>query len=216
MSAMPRHATMRASGAGAAVLAALALGACGGSGGSSHAAKSTPAPKSPLLHTTDGRVLKTTVAVSSPALSGDGAIPARYTCDGAGAPLPLTWSGLPAHTAEVALFLVTGEAVEGKLILSKIDWAVAGVDPSSTGVLAGRAPAGTVVGRNDERRESLRICPAKGASTGYAVLLYALPHKLAVKAGAKGRELRREAADAASAGGVLLARYQRRAKGSRT
>jgi len=43
--------------------------------------------------------------LSSPAVTEGGALPAEYTCDGASATLPLTWSDAPASTMSVAVIM---------------------------------------------------------------------------------------------------------------
>jgi phosphatidylethanolamine-binding protein (PEBP) family uncharacterized protein len=43
--------------------------------------------------------------LSSPAVTEGGALPAEYTCDGASATLPLTWSGAPAGTRSYAVIM---------------------------------------------------------------------------------------------------------------
>lgn len=43
--------------------------------------------------------------LTSPAIDTDGRLPADYTCDGASATLPLTWSGAPAETQSFAIIM---------------------------------------------------------------------------------------------------------------
>ncbi len=206
----------------------LALGGCGGGGSSpsssvastsssttssSTTQTSTSAgalPSHPQLHRTDGIPLSTTVAVGSPAAAGGGQLPSRYTCDGGDISLPVSWSKLPPRTKEVVLFLITARNVEGNLGLKALDWAVANLNPSTGGIPGGRLPAGAIVGANTDGDTHYSICPPKGNAGSFAVLLYALPSRLAVKQGFNASLVRERAANAALAGGVFVVNYKRR------
>src|SRR5437868_5084301 len=84
------------------VLRRLALGllmttvACGGGGGGSAKKASTTTSTQPLP--TGARI-----ALASSAFKDGGAIPAQFTCDGAGQSPPLSWTGVPPGTASLAL-----------------------------------------------------------------------------------------------------------------
>jgi phosphatidylethanolamine-binding protein (PEBP) family uncharacterized protein len=54
-----------------------------------------------------------TIAVSSPVFDETGEIPQRFTCDGADVSPPLSFAGLPAHTAELALIVEDPDAPGG-------------------------------------------------------------------------------------------------------
>src|SRR5690349_4221307 len=85
--------------AGVAALLALALAGCGGGGGSGGpASATTPA-------TSARSSVPATIALSSPAFANGGPIPRRFTCDADDVAPPLSWSGVPAGTAELALVL---------------------------------------------------------------------------------------------------------------
>src|SRR5438067_2989915 len=43
--------------------------------------------------------------ISSPAFAANGAIPSKYTCDGAGVNPPLVFSGMPAKTQSLVLIV---------------------------------------------------------------------------------------------------------------
>jgi phosphatidylethanolamine-binding protein (PEBP) family uncharacterized protein len=205
--ATPRHARRpirSVSGVALSLVLTLAITGCGGSTQTTRA--KAPGVK---LHTSSGSALSTTIALSSPVLPDTGLLPTRYTCDGASTPPPLAWSGIPPKTAELALFVVTGEVLTGKLEVSHIDWGVTGLSSTLRALAGRRLPAGAIVGRNDEGHETYRVCPPKGSKSGFAVLLYALPHRLSVKRGFNARVLRRRIADLASAGGLLILHYER-------
>jgi Raf kinase inhibitor-like YbhB/YbcL family protein len=88
--------------AAASALALLAVGGCSGSGtpGSKDAAATALRQPSSLY-------------ISSSALAEGQAMPAEYTCDGAGRSPPLTWSDAPAQTQSFALVVEDPDAPEG-------------------------------------------------------------------------------------------------------
>lgn len=208
---------------GAALAAGFALSGCGGGGSSSSSTASTTkttssaggskaesVPAHPHLHRPNGSPLSTTIDVGSPAVGGTTPLPTRYTCDGANTSLPISWGTLPPRTTDVALFLITAGEVHGELGLKSIDWAVANLNPSTHGIGAGHLPAGALVGSNELGSKGYSICPAKGSSGNFAVLLYALPRRLVVKSGFNAVSAREQAAANALAGGVFTTSYKRR------
>jgi phosphatidylethanolamine-binding protein (PEBP) family uncharacterized protein len=140
----------------------------------------------------------------------DGVIPAlakRNTCDGANVWLPFSWSGVPNGTAELALFIVNLKPVNEAVF---VDWAVAGLSPTSEGIPADTLPSGAIVGRNGFGQVGYSICPAKGSSETYIARLVALSHPLHPKPGFDAKALYLEAARAAKAVGLGEAgRYSR-------
>ncbi len=122
-----------------------------------------------------------TMAISSPAFERNGAIPAQYTCDGANISPPLQWQHLPAHTKELVLFVIddSSDGAEGG-----IRWVVAGIEPSLSGISAGRLPAGAVVGLNGSGKATYGgICPAKGKPAAIEFVLWALSKKIPLSNG---------------------------------
>jgi Raf kinase inhibitor-like YbhB/YbcL family protein len=122
-----------------------------------------------------------TMAISSPAFERNGAIPAQYTCDGANISPPLQWQHLPAHTAELVLFVIddSSNGAEGG-----IRWVVAGIEPSLSGISAGQLPAGAVVGLNGSGKATYGgICPPKGKPAAIEFVLWALSKKIPLSNG---------------------------------
>jgi phosphatidylethanolamine-binding protein (PEBP) family uncharacterized protein len=204
---------------GTAVALGLALPGCGGTSGSTSsqtsssaqasASKASALPSHPQLHRPSGAPLLTTIPVSSPATTAKAELPSRYTCDGANTSLPIQWGTLPRGTVEVALFLITAAGVNGELGSTSINWAVTHLRPAAHGIAAGRLPAGAIVGSSESGGKGYSICPPKGPAGSFAVLLYALPHRLSVKAGFAATLVREQAATSALAGGVLVTSYTR-------
>jgi phosphatidylethanolamine-binding protein (PEBP) family uncharacterized protein len=134
-------------------------------------------------------------------------LPKHNTCDGANVWLPLTWSKIPPGTAELALFIINFKPVNEAVF---VDWAVAGLSPSSNGIPAGTLPPGAIVGRNGFGRVGYSICPSKGTSEIYIVRLVALSRPLHPHPGFDAKALYLEAARAAKAIGLGGAgRYSR-------
>lgn len=147
------------------------------------------------------------VEISSPSVRSEATLPARYTCDGSDISLPLRWKGIPAGTAELMLDVLNLEPVDGKLYFN---WALAGIDPKSSGVAAGALPPGAVVGVNSAGQARYSLCPAKaGAHENYIAVLFALPHRLHAKTGFDASALRLEAERTAQFEGFLFFHYTR-------
>ena len=99
----------------------------------------------------------------------DGAlIDPAYTCRGADTSPAISWKGVPPDTKELALSLVDIDASDFA------HWVVAGIDPASTGIAAGRVPAGAVQATNGfGEAKYAGPCPPDGEHT-YLLTLYAL------------------------------------------
>ena len=208
---------------GSALVLAFALSSCGSSNpatSSSSTSASTTSqastskssaavPTHPQLHTPAGGNLKTTIKVSSPAISADLALDRNSTCDGADTSPAITWSNLPANTTQIAIFVITAGSVQGQLGQLGVNWGVANLDASTNGIPAGKPPAGAVVGVNSEGKRRYSVCPAKGQTGNFAVLVYALKHRISLKPGFDASTAREQVAGQALAGGVLVSHYQR-------
>ncbi len=119
--------------------------------------------------------------LSSSAFERNGEIPTQYTCAGAGISPPLSWEKVPAKAAELILFVIddTSSGSSGG-----IRWIVGGIDPSSTGVAAGKTPPGGIVGTNTAGKATYSpICPAKGKSDTIEFVMYALKKKIPLSTG---------------------------------
>ena len=114
--------------------------------------------------------------LTSPAFHDGGAIPSRFTCDGADHSPPLAWSAAPAGTAAFAL-LVSDPDARGF-----VHWVATDI-PGSTASLAEGASGSGRAGRegsNDFGRSGWAgPCPPSGTHR-YVFELYALSAPLAL------------------------------------
>ncbi len=109
--------------------------------------------------------------LSSPAFGAGGTIPSDYTCDGTETSLPLTWSGVPPGTKELVLVMRDPDAPGGNFV----HWAVAGIDPTTTGFGAGGVSGMVIPGRNSFGTLGYRgPCPPQGSTHHYVISLSAL------------------------------------------
>lgn len=149
-----------------------------GSGGSSSSSSSSSSDSN-----ASGEVYSVPGAfsVSSPAFERNGAIPVSYTCAGAGISPALSWQKVPGKAAELFLFVIDENSAGRE---GGIRWVVGGIEPSSTGVAAGKVPAGGIVGTNTAGKAAYSpICPAKGKSDTVEFVMYALSKKLSLSPG---------------------------------
>jgi phosphatidylethanolamine-binding protein (PEBP) family uncharacterized protein len=161
---------------------------------------------------TPADVAEATVAdmrLESPAIvaaaGSPGRLAATYTCDGADSWPAFHWSGVPAGTAELALFAMNIQPVEGRLF---VDWAVAGLDPDLEGIEAGKLPKGAITGTNGFGKRGYELCPSGGGEI-YMFAVYALPTALSPPKGFDARELRKEVLGVSGNVGLLPAVYAR-------
>jgi phosphatidylethanolamine-binding protein (PEBP) family uncharacterized protein len=138
--------------------------------------------------------------VSSP----QGGLTAENTCEGKNISPALTWKNVPKGTVELAVFVMNLQPVEGKLYF---DWAIAGIDPASTGLKAGEVPAGAVVGRNSAGKNDYSLCPSGAGPENYIFAVYAISKSLAPKSGFEPLEFRAEATDASQSNGLYSVTY---------
>lgn len=182
------------------------------SGGSKHGPTITQPKGEPEPGITPQQRREATVASmtlespsSQPSSAGPSALPATYTCDGKGTSPALSWHGVPQGTAELVIFAMNIQPVEGRLFF---DWAVGGLSPELEEIEAGKLPKGAVVGRNGFGKASYEICP-EGSGETYMFTVFALPKKLSPTQGFDPSALRREVLGASGNVGLLALSYAR-------
>ena len=123
------------------------------------------------------------LTIVSSAFSHLGAIPARYTCQGADVSPPLAWSGVPAGTESLVLVVDDPDAPDPAAPrMTWVHWLLYNLPPTAgalTESIAREAlPDGTLEGENDWRRTGYGgPCPPFGRHR-YFHKLYALNCRL--------------------------------------
>jgi Raf kinase inhibitor-like YbhB/YbcL family protein len=125
----------------------------------------------------------TGLTVTSPAFADGGAMPARFTEDGAKLSPPLAWSGVPAGTAALVLLVEDADSPTPKPIVHAIAWDLPpGSEGLAEGALAspGSSGAGHDLGKNTFLKAGyLPPDPPTGhGSHRYLFQLYALNRRL--------------------------------------
>jgi hypothetical protein len=162
----------------AALVAVLLLASCGDDGRELRAPP--PGATAPPLATSTSAApaavnpAASTLTLTSDAFAEGSPIPADHTCDGANVSPPLSWSGVPASTAELALTMTDPDA------RGFVHWVVTGIDPAITALAAGGVPETATEGRNDSSEFGWTgPCPPPGAAHRYVFTLYALNEGIA-------------------------------------
>jgi Raf kinase inhibitor-like YbhB/YbcL family protein len=155
------------------ILSLVSLAACSSDGRTLRPA----GPGQTLSIITTTSAARTTAAASARPATGfvvtapwpdGGFIDAQYTCKGADTSPAISWSGVPATTQELAVSIVDLDAD------NFVHWVIAGLDPASTGIAAGRVPAGAVQAANGFGEAKYGgPCPPDGQHK-YLLTLYAL------------------------------------------
>ena len=162
------------------VLSALLLAACSGSGGGSTgsgpAASTAAGPATPTVAPSGAA----TITVRSPAFAAGAVIPVRFSCRGSNRPIPLTWTGVPAGAASVAMIMDDPDAPSGTFT----HWVVFNLPVTSRGITNGRLPAGAAQAQNGRGQAAYTgPCPPSGTHH-YHFTVYAEPKRLPLQAGA--------------------------------
>jgi Raf kinase inhibitor-like YbhB/YbcL family protein len=172
----------------AVVVAVLVLCGCGGGGGTKTSAATTSSTTVSVHNTSSASsvTLARGFHLTSPAFSNGGKIPRRYTCSGAGQPIPLHWTGVPRKAKELVLVMRDQDAPGGPFL----HWGLAGISPSADSV-----PAGAVAARNSSGSEGYTPpCPPPGAGPHhYVITLSALAAPSGLKRGFNPDQLRTSA-----------------------
>ena len=170
----------RAAAGAVTVLAALLLAACSGSGGGSTGpgpAASTAAGQATPTAAPSGAA---TINVRSPAFAAGAMIPATFSCRGSNRPIPLTWTGVPAGAASVAMIMDDPDAPSGTFT----HWVVFNLPATSRGITNGRLPAGAAQAQNGRGQAAYTgPCPPSGTHH-YRFTVYAEPRRLPLQTGA--------------------------------
>lgn len=178
----------------------LACGAGGGSYGAGATSEASPATAP------EGIVLR------SGAFPNGGAIPRRFTCDGADTSPPLVWSNVPDSAVRLALVAFDPDAPDPANPRTVWDhWVVYDIPASETGVAEGKRPEGGRDGTNSWGRTGYGgPCPPIGRHR-YFFRLYALDGELGDLGEPTREELQAAMRGHVLAVGTLVGTYRRKA-----
>lgn len=113
------------------------------------------------------------LTLTSSAFASGGALPASFTCDGAGTSPPLAWSGVPAGTAELAMLMST-EARDGR----KWNWVLYAIPSEKTGIAAAATDVGKAgITSDGPLLQYYPPCSQGPGAKSYTFTLYALAAK---------------------------------------
>jgi len=154
----------------AVVLSLAALPACQTPG-------HTPAAESGAVSAPEEGAPMSKMKIASASFAEGQEIPALHTCQGGDASPPLSWSGVPAKAASLALIVDDPDAPDPKAPKTTwVHWVLYNIPPSATGLAEGvqDLPAGAKSGSNDWKRTGYGgPCPPVGRHR-YFHKLYAL------------------------------------------
>ncbi len=120
------------------------------------------------------------LAITSPAFSPGGTIPAKYTCDGSDVNPPLSIRDVPEGTGSLALIVDDPDAPMG----TWVHWVVWNIASETAEIPENSVPRGALQGTNDFRKQAYGgPCPPSGTHR-YFFKIYALDSVPALKAGA--------------------------------
>lgn len=145
------------------------------------------------------------LTISSPAFSHGGAIPARYTCDGAHTSPPLVIGKIPPAALTLALIMDDPDAPMG----TWVHWVVWNIPPGTGEITENGLPQGASQGRNDWKRNSYGgPCPPSGTHR-YYLRLYALDTQLHLLPSTTKSDLEQAMQGHILARGELMGTYRR-------
>jgi Raf kinase inhibitor-like YbhB/YbcL family protein len=143
------------------------------------------------------------LTITSPDFPANGAIPARFSCDGDKARPALHFAGVPAGAAELALIVVDPDAG------GFVHWTAYALPPGTRALAATGLPAGAREGENSTGATGWTPpCPPSGTHH-YEFRLYWLKRASGLGAGAKPDDVSAAVRASAGGSGLLVGRYER-------
>jgi Raf kinase inhibitor-like YbhB/YbcL family protein len=152
-------------------------------------------------------------SLTSSAFRYGGAIPTKYTCDGADVSPPLAWRGAPRTTVSFALIVDDPDAPAGTWVHWVLYDLPATASAAPEGVAKLETPSelgGAAQGKNDFRRLGYGgPCPPPGPAHRYFFTLHALATRLGLTPGASKADVERAMAGQVLATAQLMGTYAR-------
>lgn len=125
--------------------------------------------------------------ILSPSFTGNGKIPAKFTCDGGNINPELQIQNIPAGTKSLALILDDPDATRG---ITFTHWLIWNIDPETINIKQESKSANSIEGLNDAQEIGYTgPCPPVGKPHRYFFKLYALDIVLDLKSGSTKAEL---------------------------
>lgn len=145
------------------------------------------------------------ITVTSTAITEGQAIPVEHTCDGAGVPPPLSWTGIPASAAALAVVVDDPDAPRGTFT----HWLVLDLPVGTRQLEGGALPAGATQARNSGGRVGYYPpCPPSGTHR-YRFTVHALERVTGLPQGADLATALGAVRAATTAEGTLTGVYSR-------
>lgn len=154
----------------------------------------------------EGQPSNEKVELASRVVPAEGAIPARYTCDGQDIAPQLSWETPPPGTVELMLDIIKIKPVNNRLYFA---WAITGIKPNVHELNPPKLPSGVIVGQNSDRQVGYNLCPPKHTTEDYVAVIFALPRHLAAKPGFNATSLRLQAEKIAYYESLYIFHYTR-------
>lgn len=160
----------------------------------------------------EGQV-RATLQIQSSSFANGGAMPRRYTCDGANDSPGLQWPGAPRGTKSLALVMNDPDA-----LIDFTHWLVYNIPPSARGLAEGASARGAMPQGSGEGTNSFGRfgyggpCPPDGELHHYVFRLYALDIRLELSPGAARDQVESAINQHVLAEGQIIGIYQRTTK----
>ena len=147
-----------------------------------------------------------TLKITSPAFSTGGAIPAKYTCDGADVSPALAIAAVPAGTASLALIMDDPDAPMG----TWVHWVVWNIPAQTREIPENGLPSGTAQGKTSWNRNKYGgPCPPSGTHR-YFFKFFALDTQLKLGDATTISDLEKAMKGHILAKGELMGTYHKR------
>jgi hypothetical protein len=162
-------------------------------------------------HARSAKEPATKIQITSDVFADGQPIPAKYTCDGQGVSLPLTWTNAPADAKSFVLIADDPDAPGG----AWVHWVIYNLPPTATSLAENMSPSpqlpdGAKQGINDFGQTGYGgPCPPPGKPHRYFFKIYALDTTLGLNSGTTKNELLKTMNGHVLAEGQLWGTYQR-------
>jgi len=144
--------------------------------------------------------------ITSPAFEDGGTVPEKFSKNGQNASPELRIQGTPAEAKSLALIVDDPDAPVGLFT----HWLAWNIDPQTTDIAEGSAPAGAVQGKNDFGEIGYGGPQPPSGTHRYYFKVFALDRTLDLKPGTKRKEIDAAMKGHVIAQGQLIGRYSKK------